>query len=120
MLPRTSPNAFNFSPTYDRGRVSLRLGVSYNQASIYAYQFSDGTPGGINGPLSDVWFYTHVQVDAQGSVRLNHGLTFVAQALDLNNEVFGFYQGSPQFMIQREYYQPTVSLGIRWEPRREK
>jgi TonB-dependent receptor len=119
-LPRTSPNAFNFSPTYDRGRVSFRLGVSYNQASIYAYQFADGTPGGINGPLSDVYFYTHVQVDAQGSVRMNHGLTVVAQALDLNNEVFGFYQGSPQFMIQREYYQPTVSLGLRWEPSREK
>ena len=35
-LPRTSPNAFNISPTYDRGRFSLRLGVSYNQASISA------------------------------------------------------------------------------------
>jgi TonB-dependent receptor len=34
MLPRTSPNAFNFSPTYDRGRFSLRLGVSYNEANI--------------------------------------------------------------------------------------
>jgi TonB-dependent receptor len=119
-LPRTSPNTFNFSPTYDRGRVSLRLGVSYNQASIYAYQFSDGTAGGINGPLSDVYFYTHVQIDVQGSVRLNHGLTVLAQGLNLNNEVFGFYQGSQQFMIQREYYQPTISLGLRWEPLHEK
>lgn len=120
MLPRTSPNAFNFSPTYDRGRVSVRLGVSYNQASIYAYQFTDGTPGGLQGPLGDIWFYTHVQVDAQGSVRLNHGLTLVGYALNLNNEVFGFYQGSSQYMIQREYYQPTYSLGLRWEPSREK
>ena len=120
LLPRTSPNAFNFSPTYDRGRVSLRLGVSFNQASIYSYQFTDGLAGGVNGPLSDVWFYTHCQVDAQGSVRLNHGLTVLAYVLNLNNEVFGFYQGSPQYMIQREYYQPTVSLGLRWEPNREK
>ena len=119
-LPRTSPNAFNISPTYDRGRFSLRFGVSYNQASIDAYQFSDGAPGGIKGPLSDVYFYTHVQVDAQGSVRLNHGLSVLVQALDLNNEVFGFYQGSPQYMIQREYYQPTYSAGLRWEPSREK
>jgi hypothetical protein len=59
-------------------------------------------------------------VDAQGSVKMNRGFTFVAQVLDLNNEVFGFYQGSPQYMIQREYYQPTVSLGLRWEPSREK
>jgi TonB-dependent receptor len=119
-LPRTSPNAFNISPTYDRGRVSIRLGISYNQASIYAYQFTDGLPGGVNGPLSDVYFYTHVQVDAQGSIRMNHGLTFVVYGLDLNNEVFGFYQGSPQYMIQREYYQPTVSAGLRWSPLHEK
>jgi hypothetical protein len=51
---------------------------------------------------------------------MNHGLTILAQALNLNNEVFGFYQGSQQFMIQREYYQPTISLGLRWEPLREK
>ena len=120
MLPRTSPNAFNISPTYDRGRVSLRVGVSYNQANIQVYQYTDGTPGGINGPLSDFYFYTHVQVDAQGSVRLNHGFTALVSALNLNNEVFGFYQGSSQYMIQREYYQPTVSLGLRWEPSREK
>lgn len=120
MLPRTSPNAFNFSPTYDRGRFSLRLGVSYNEGNIDLYNFTNGTPGGLTGPLGDVYFYTHAQVDAQGSVKLNHGLTVVAQALDLNNEVFGFYQGSSQFMIQREYYQPTVSLGLRWEPSREK
>ena len=120
MLPRTSPNAFNFSPTYDRGRLSLRVGVSYNQASIYQYVFTDGLAGGVNGPLSDIWFYTHVQVDAQGSVRMNHGLTLVVSALNLNNEVFGFYQGSQQYMIQREYYQPTISAGLRWEPLREK
>jgi TonB-dependent receptor len=119
-LPRTSPNAFNISPTYDRGRISMRLGFSYNQANIQFYQFSDGTPGGVNGPLSDLYFYSHFQIDAQGSVRLNHGLSVVVSGLDLNNEVFGFYQGSPQYMIQREYYQPTVSMGIRWEPLREK
>ena len=127
-LPRTSPNAFNISPTYDRGRFSFRLGVSYNQASISGYQYTDGTdplnptptPGGLKGPLSDPYFYTHVQVDAQGSVRMNHGLTLFAYGLNLNNEVFGFYQGSPQYMIQREYYQPTVSLGLRWEPVRDK
>ena len=115
-LLRMSPNMFNISPTYDRGRVSIRVGMSYNQASIYSYQYQDGTPGGVNGPLSDQYFYSHFQVDAQGSVRLAHGLSFVAYALNLNNEVFGFYQGSPQYMIQREYYQPTVAAGVRWAP----
>jgi hypothetical protein len=115
---RTSPNAFNISPTYDRGRLSLRVGISYNQASIYGYQYTDGMPGGVNGPLSDIYFYSHIQVDAQASIGMTHGLSFVVYGLNLNNEVFGFYQGAPQYMIQREYYQPTVA-GFRWSPMRE-
>ena len=88
--------------------------MSYNQASIYGYQYADGTPGGLNGPLSDIYFYTHFQVDAQGSVQLPHGLTFVMYGLNLNNEVFGFYQGSPQYMIQPSITSrrsPPVSAG---------
>ncbi len=116
-LQRTSPNAFNISPTYDKGRVSIRVGMSYNQGSIYGYQYADGTPGGVNGPLSDIYFYSHFQVDAQGSVAMSHGLNLIVYGLNLNNAVFGFYQGSPQYMIQREYYQPTVAAGIRWSPK---
>jgi TonB-dependent receptor len=115
-LLRDSPNVFNISPTYDRGRLSMRMGISYNQSSIYGYQYQDGMPGGVNGPLSDIYFYSHIQVDAQGSVALPHNLSLVVSGLNLNNEVFGFYQGSPQYMIQREYYQPTFSAGLRWSP----
>jgi TonB-dependent receptor len=126
-LLRNAPNTWNISPTYDRGRVSIRVGLSYNQANIAAYGFQDGTPtadgtpstptpGGLKGPFGDQYFYTHMQVDAQGSVRLAHGLSFIAYGLNLNNEVFGFYQGSPQYMIQREYYQPTFAVGFRWSP----
>ena len=120
-LLRNSPNVFNISPTYDRGRYSLRMGLSYNQASIYGYQYQDGTPGGVNGPLSDIYFYSHIQLDAQGIIGIRHNLSVVVSGLNLNNEVFGFYQGSSQYMIQREYYQPTYSAGLRWTPtRREK
>ncbi len=130
-LLRMSPNAFNISPTYDLGRFALRVGLSYNQANIDSYQFTDctgalpgsgctPTAGGVNGPLSDIYFYTHFQVDAQGSVRLGKGLSFVMYGLNLNNEVFGFYQGSSKYMIQREYYQPTVAAGFRWTPLHEK
>ena len=115
-LLRNAPNTWNISPTYDRGRVSIRVGLSYNGANIAAYQFADGTPGGIKGPFGDNYFYPHLQVDAQGSLRLAHGLSFVMYGLNLNNEVFGFYNGSPQFMLQREYYQPTYAAGFRWSP----
>jgi len=48
------------------------------------------------------------------------GFSLVVYGQNLNNEVFGFYQGSSQYMIQREYYQPTVAAGIRWSPVRER
>jgi len=121
-LLRNAPNTWNISPTYDRGRFSVRVGVSYNQANIFSYEFQDGTggsdptPGGAKGPFGDLYFYSHMQVDAQGSIRLGHGLSFIAYGLNLTNEVFGFYQGNSQYMIQREYYQPTYAAGFRWNP----
>jgi len=125
-LLRNAPNTWNLSPTYDRGRFSVRVGLSYNQANIASYAFQDGTggsdptPGGLKGPFGDVYFYSHLQLDAQGSVRLGKGLSFIAYGLNLTNEVFGFYQGSSQFTIQREYYQPTYAAGFRWNPSFEK
>jgi TonB-dependent receptor len=129
-LLRQAPNTWNISPTFDKGRFSYRLGLSYNQANIFSYQYQDGTPidgvassvtpGGLHGPDSDTYLYTHYQIDMQGSVRLQRGLTFIGAILNSNNEVFGFYNGSTQYLIQREYYKPTYSVGLRWEPFREK
>ena len=49
------------------------------------------------------------------------GLQLIVSGLNLTNEVFGLYQGSPNFPIQREYYKPSYSFGLRYtlsnEPR---
>jgi len=50
----------------------------------------------------------------QGSFRLFKGLQVIASGLNLSNEVFGFYNGSPIYPVQREYYKPTTSFGLRW------
>jgi TonB-dependent receptor len=113
-LVRNAPHTWNISPTYDRRRISMRVGLSYNAQNIAGY----GAPG--TGPFGDNYFYPHLQFDAQGSVRLNHGLSFVMYGLNINNEVFGFYNGSPQYMVQREFYKPTIAAGVRWSPLHEK
>ena len=113
-LVRNAPHTWNVSPTYDRGRVSLRFGLSYNAQNIAAY--GDGTPG----PFGDNYFYPHLQFDAQGSVKMARGLSLVMYGLNINNEVFGFYNGSPQYMLQREFYKPTIAAGLRWSPLHEK
>jgi len=125
-LLRQAPHTWNISPTYDRPSWSVRMGLSYNGANIYAYQYqnlnSDGTPinagdltaGGTTGPGGDNYLYPHLQVDAQATVRLASGLSVVVYGLNLTNEVFGFYNGSPQYVVQREFYKPTLAAGVRW------
>jgi TonB-dependent receptor len=118
-LMRQGPNNWNTDVTYDKGRISGRLGVTHNDAYIYQYNYLDGVDLGLTGPNGDIYTYAHTQVDAQTSFRLKDGLKFVASFLNMNNEVFGFYQGSPQFPTQREFYRPTYSFGLRWSSSKE-
>jgi TonB-dependent receptor len=120
-LSRQAPNTWNISPTYDKGRLSVRFAISHNDANIAFYNYThvdaatDKDPIlGLKGPGGDVYFYAHTQYDIQGSYRVHKGLSLMASGLNLTNEVFGFYQGSGIYPIQREYYKPTVSFGFRW------
>ncbi len=137
-LLRQTPNTWNLEPSYDRGPLSVHAGLEYNGASIYSYQYEnlayatdssgnyitnpDGSlqtvsspqVGGTAGPFGDNYLYPHLQVDAQVSYRLPKGLEVYVQGLNLTNEVFGFYFGSPQYVVQREYYHPTYYGGLRW------
>ena len=124
-----APNSFNFSPTYDKKNLSVRLGMTYNQANIYAYQYTTnnsgpllpgGAGGGTTGPNGDTYFYSHLQLDLQGTYNLPKGFTAVAYALNLNNEAFGFYNGSTIYPIQREFYRQTFGGGLRWSPTRKR
>jgi TonB-dependent receptor len=121
MIDQT-PNAFNIGPTYDTNRLSVRAGLAYNGASLFTYNYisptyvtgADPSGLGVKGPSGDVFTLAHYQVDAQASYRFYRGLSAVVSGLNLNNEVFGYYQGSGQFVNQREYYKPTYSGGLRY------
>ena len=68
----------------------------------------------VKGPNGDNYFYSHTQVDAKASYYITKGFSVVATGLNMNNEVFGFFNGSPKYVDQREYYKPTYSFGLRW------
>jgi TonB-dependent receptor len=134
-LMGTAKHAFNIEPDYVLGRYEVHMGMAYNGANIYAYQYystasgiaecnNGGNPsptaaaplnGPINGPCGDNYFYPHFQVDAQMGARIYRGLRLQVQGLNLTNEVFGFYNGSEQYMTQREYYKPTYEVSLRWD-----
>jgi hypothetical protein len=106
------------------------LGLTYNGPQIFQYAYQNQAvtlngnnqpvvtsvpvPMGIKGPLGDTYLYQHTQVDAQAAFRMYKGLQFIFAGLNLTNEVFGFYNGSPQYPIQREYYKPSYELGLRY------
>jgi TonB-dependent receptor len=113
-----APFSWNVSPSYATKRALVTVGISHNSANIYAYQYQSTGPGavpfGITGPNGDNYFYSHTQVDAQATYYVFKGFTVLASGANMNNEVFGFFNGSPRFVAQREYYKPTYSLGIKW------
>lgn len=125
-LAGDAPNNWNVDLTYDKYNLSARMGLTHNDAYISAYQYTDGTPiagsatnitkGGPLGPGGDNYYYPHTQIDAQVNYLLprGRGVSVVAQFLNLNNEVFGFFNGSERYPVQREYYQPTYTFGLRW------
>jgi TonB-dependent receptor len=144
-LLRQAPNAWNISPTYDTKHFSMRVGMTFDDKMIYAYQYenlsyvydSAGNPvinpvtgkqettsnpqvNGTSGPAGDNYLYSHFQFDTQASYTLPLGFQIYAYGLNLNNEVFGFYNGGPQYVVQREHYHPTYAGGIRWNLHHEK
>ena len=109
-LLRQSPNLANVSATYDRGPVSGRLTWTYNGANIAGY--GDGTPTA-NG---DNYFYAHSQIDGSIIYNVTPGMQLQFMALDINNAVFGFFNGTPDhaYNFQREYYGATFYLGAKY------
>jgi TonB-dependent receptor len=125
-----APLSWNIGPSYATKRAVVTMGVSHNGANIYAYQFQSTGPGAqapggaaaiyeTTGPFGDNYFYSHTQVDAKATYYLGKGFTAEAIGENMNNAVFGFYNGSPQYMVQREYYKPTYSGGLRWAQHHE-
>ena len=119
-LLRQAPNTYNLGMTYDKRRFSMRFGLSHNDANIYSYAYNQGDDlakdpiQGLKGPNGDQYLYAHTQYDIQGSYLIVKNLRFVASGLNLSNEVFGFYSGSPIYPFQREFYKPSALFGFRW------
>jgi TonB-dependent receptor len=118
-------NTWKISPSFDNKRLSARVGLAYDGPSLFTYNYlspsffsaaNNPDPGGLGptGPTGDTWTLAHYQIDAQASYRIWRGLSLKVVGLNLNNEVFGYYQGSDQFVNQREYYKPTYTGGLRY------
>jgi TonB-dependent receptor len=109
-LPRQSPDIANLALTYERRRVVARAAWQFQGANITAY--GDGT----NTAAGDTYFASHSQIDASIIFSVSADASLQLQGLDLNNAVFGFFNGTPstQYAIQREYYGRTFIMGMKY------
>jgi TonB-dependent receptor len=108
-LARQSPNLANVALTYELGPIAARGAWAYQGANIASY--GDGQADG----LGDTYFYAHSQIDASVLYTVTPRMQLQLQGLNLNNAVFGFFQGTPDhdYAIQREYYGRTLYLGAK-------
>jgi TonB-dependent receptor len=109
-----APWSFNITPSYATRRAMVEVGISYDGPNIATYQWQTGDVGTLTGPYGDNYFYERTQVDAQATYYLGRGFSLTASEENANNAVFGFYNGSPEYMTQREYYKPIYYGGLRW------
>lgn len=108
-LQRTSPNVINAALTYDYGRFSGRAAWQYQGTNIADYGDGTGTANGDN------YFYPHSQIDASIVFNATSDVQLQLQGLDLNDAVFGFYNGTPshRYAVQREFYGRTIIVGTK-------
>jgi TonB-dependent receptor len=114
-----APWSYNITPSYATKRAMVELGISYDGPNIATYQWQTGDVGTITGPYGDNYYYERTQVDAQATYYLGKGFSLTASEENANNAILGFYNGSPQYMTQREYYKPIYYGGLRWSPHRD-
>ncbi len=109
-LPRQSPDIANVALVYDGPRFSVRAAWQYQGANITSYADGTATAAG------DTYFYAHSQIDASVIFNLTRDVSLQLQGLNLNNAVFGFFNGTrdAQFDIQREYYGRSVIFGAKY------
>ncbi|MEO8621991.1 MAG: hypothetical protein ABI625_13055, partial [bacterium] len=109
-LPRQAKSLGNFALTYDSPLIGARAAWQYQGANITSYGDGSATPNG------DQWFLAHSQLDASLTVNVNTDVSLQLQGLNLNNAVFGFFNGNSdaQFSAQREYYGRSLILAVKY------
>ena len=108
-VPRSIADGFPFAS-----------GMTYNGASIYAYQYQDGTggssptPGGLRGPDGDNHLYRPLSARRAGQLSAAQRMAFkvVVYGLNLTNEVFGFYNGRAVSGRAARILQPDHRRGV--------
>jgi TonB-dependent receptor len=105
-LPGQAGTVGNLAIAYEKYGFSGRIAFNYHDA--YLYEVADDA-------ASDVYIDEHFQIDFSASQRLGGGFRLFAEIVNLNDEPWRLYEGTPDRPIQEEYYSWWGTFGIKWD-----
>lgn len=103
-LQGQSEHLGNLAVSYEKGGFSGRVSLNYH---------GEYTVGIGDSPASDVFIDEHLQVDLAGRQRITRKLSVFFELINLTDEPYRVYQGSPDRPIQEEYYKWWGTLGFK-------
>ncbi|WP_323049127.1 TonB-dependent receptor [Caballeronia mineralivorans] len=103
MLPSAPRNSYNANVFYERGPLNMRLSASYVGKSLWAVGSSAAT---------DIYTAARFSLDFGGSYQIRKDVGVYLDVRNILNTPLKFYEGSPDRPIQREFYGPTVMVGV--------
>jgi TonB-dependent receptor len=105
-LPSASKNTWNAAVFYEQYGIGLRLVGYSTSADLFAI-----------GPQKsgDVWNATRTSMDFGSTYAFAEHWSAYFNAKNLLNTPHKFYQGSFERVIQREFYEQTYQLGVRFD-----
>lgn len=105
-LPGTAKHMYNASLSYESKRLVLR--VSLNHASDYIDELGGDS-------FEDRFYDKQTFLDMNGSYAVTPNWRIFAEVNNLTNQPLRFYQGSPEYTMQEEYYNARFNFGIKFD-----
>jgi TonB-dependent receptor len=105
-LPGQADSLGNFAVAYEKYGFSGR--VSFNYHEDYLFEVGES-------PVEDVFIDKHFQIDISASQKIARQWRLFAEFINVNNEPWRLYIGTPDRPIQEEYYSWWGTFGVKWD-----
>jgi len=105
-LPGQSKNIGNLALVYEKYGVTTRLSYNYNGKKLLE----------VGGDADeDIWVDDHSQLDFLFRVQVAKRWAIVFEAINITDEPYTAYEGTPDRIRQDEYYSWWATLGVRFD-----
>jgi TonB-dependent receptor len=105
-LPGQSEHVGNLALVYEKYGVTTRLSYNFNGKSLF--EVGDDAD-------EDLWLDDHAQLDFLFRVQVSKSFSFVFEAINITDEPYTVYEGSPDRIRQQEFYSWWATLGVRFD-----